>query len=90
MHFTNSVTDQVINLPHLLGQRVAIVGISGETLDADEPSATTAHCHTDLVAELILFAGLALGDALNFRLMCGIDLVLVLSLLSMDPACNLQ
>jgi hypothetical protein len=38
MYLANSVADQVINLLHLLGQRVAIVGISRETLGADEPS----------------------------------------------------
>jgi hypothetical protein len=46
VHFANSVANQVINLLYLCAQRVAIVGICGETLDADELSATAAHCAT--------------------------------------------
>jgi hypothetical protein len=37
MHFTNRVADQLINLFHLFGQRVAIIGISREAFCANEP-----------------------------------------------------
>jgi hypothetical protein len=36
VNFANSVADQVINLLHLRGKRVTIVGISGKALGADE------------------------------------------------------
>ena len=84
MHFTHLVTDQVIDLLQLLGQRVAIVGISSEALGADEPSSTAAHRDADFIAELVLLACLTLGDALDFRLMHRVDLVLVMPLLGVD------
>ena len=69
LHCADLVGDQAFDLLHLCSQRVAIVGISREALGADEPSTATADRYTDLVAELVLFARLALGDALRFRLM---------------------
>ena len=61
-----------------------VIGIAGKALRAHEPSAATAHRDTDLVAELVLLVRLALGDALHFRLMNTVDLVLVVPLLCMD------
>jgi hypothetical protein len=78
------VGDQAFHLLHLCSQRVAVVGISSEALRADEPSTTTAYRDTHLVAKLILLARLALGDALHFRFMHRVDLVLVMPLLCMD------
>src|ERR1019366_3671201 len=72
------------DLGHLCSQRVAIVGISCEALRADEPSSTTTYRDTHLVSKLILLARLALGDALHFRFMHTVDLVLVMPLLCMD------
>ena len=90
VHFAHLVTDQVIDLFHLLGQRVAIIGVSCEALRAYEPSATTAHRDTDLVAELILLACLALGDAFDFGLVNRVDLILVVPLLCVDPMRRIQ
>src|SRR5664279_2682404 len=84
MHLADLISDQVLNLLHLLGQRVAVIGVSSKTLCTDEPSAMTAHRDTDLVAELILLACFAFCDAFHFRLMNRVDLVLVMPLLRMD------
>ena len=84
VHFADLVTNQVIDLLHLCRQRVAIVRISGEALGAYEPSTTTAYRDTHLVAKLILLTRLAFCDALYFRLMHTVDLVLVMPLLRMD------
>ncbi len=84
VHFADLVGDQALDLLHLCSQRVAIIGISSEALRAYEPSATTAHRDTHLVAKLILLARLALGDALHFRFMHTVDLVLVMPLLCVD------
>ena len=85
VRFTNFVADQVIDLPHLLGQRVAVIRVSRKTLRTDEPSAAAAHRDTHLVAKLILLARLAFCNALDFRLVNRVDLALVVSLLRMDP-----
>src|ERR1035437_5431674 len=81
---THLVGDQAFDLLHLCSQRVAVIGISSEALRADEPSTTTAYRDTHLVAKLILLARLALGDALHFRFMHTVDLVLVMLLLCVD------
>jgi hypothetical protein len=44
----------------------------------------TAHRNTDLVTVLVFLARLALGNALHFRLMNTVDLLLVMTLLCMD------
>ena len=84
VRLTDLCPNYVFDLFHLCGQRVAIVGVSSEALGADEPSAATAHRDAHLVAELVLLARLALGDALHFRFMHTVDLVLVMPLLRMD------
>ena len=80
MRLADLVADQALDLLHLCSQRVAVVGISIEALRADEPSTTTVHRDTHLVAELILLARLAFCDALHFRLMNQVNLVLVMPL----------
>jgi hypothetical protein len=47
-------------------------------------SAPAGNCHTYFVAELILLACFAFGDALHFRLMHTVELVLVVPLLRVD------
>src|ERR1019366_6067490 len=84
VHFAHLVGDQAFDLLHLCSQRVAVIGISSEALGADEPSTTTAYRDTHLVAKLILLARLAFGDALHFRFMHAVDLVLVMLLLCVD------
>ena len=84
------IPDHALDLLHLRGQRVAIIGISSKALRAHQPSAPAAHRHTDLVAELVRLARLALGDALDFGLMHAVDLVLVVPLLRVDPMRRLQ
>jgi len=69
MHFAGSLPDHALDLLHLRGQRVAIVGVSRKTPGADEPSATTRDRDTGLVAEFVRLAGLALGDAFNLGFM---------------------
>ena len=69
---------------------MAVVGVSCEALGADEPSTTTAHRDTHLVAELVLLACLALRDALHFRLVHTVDLVLVMPLLRVDSMRGLK
>lgn len=54
MHLADPLPDHALDLLHLLGQCVAIVGVARVTLCADEPSTVTAHRDTHLVAELIL------------------------------------
>src|ERR1035438_7422050 len=81
VRLTDLGPDYVFNLLHLYSQRVAIIRISREALGADEPSATTAYRDTHLVAELILLARFALGDAFDLRLVYAVDLVLVMPLL---------
>jgi len=85
MHLADPLPDHALDLLDLLGQRVAVIRISGKTLCSDEPSATTAHRNTHLVAKLVLLARLAFCDALDFRLMDRVDLVLIVPLLRMDP-----
>ena len=84
VHRADLVGDQALDLLHLYSQGVAVIGISREALRADEPSTTTAHRDTHLVAKLLLLARLVLGDALHFRFMHTVDLVLVMPLLCMD------
>src|ERR1017187_1631246 len=84
VHFADLVCDQAFDLLHLCSQRVAVIGISSEALRTDEPSTATAYRDTHLVAKLILLARLALGDALHFRFMHTVDLVLVMPLLCVD------
>ena len=86
MRFAHSVADQVFNLLHLLVQRMTVIRTSSEALGADEPSAAAAYRDTDLIAELVLLASLALGDALDLRLMHRVDLVLVVPLLRVDSS----
>src|ERR1017187_965449 len=90
MHLADPVPDHAFELLHLRGQRVTIVGIGGKTFGADQPSASTGDRHTDLVAELIGLARLALGDALHLGFMHAIDLVLVVPLLGVDAMRRLQ
>ena len=84
VHRADLVGDQALDLLHLCSRRVAVIGICSEALRADEPSTTAAHRDTHLVAKLILLARLALGDALDFRFMHTVDIVLVLPLLFVD------
>ena len=74
-----------------------IVRISGKAPGADQPSAPAGNRHTDLVAELVRLARLALttlrmktcpqgpGDALDLGFVHAVDLVLVVPLLRIDP-----
>ncbi len=84
VHCAHLVGDQALDLLHLRSQGVAVIGISSEALRADEPPTTAAHRDTHLVAKLLLLARLVLGDALHFRFMHTVDLVLVMPLLCMD------
>ena len=84
VHCAPLVGDQAFDLLHLCSQGVAVIGISREALRADEPSTTTAYRDTYLVAELLLLARLAFGDALDFRFMHTVDIVLVMPLLFVD------
>ena len=63
---------------------MAIIRIVRITLCAHQPSAPAGNCHTYLIAKLILLARLPFGDALHFRLMNTVDLVLVVALLRVD------
>ena len=90
VRFAHLLADQAFDLLHLCGQRVAVIGISGKALRADEPSAPAGDRDTHLVAELILLARLALGDALDFGFMHRVDLVLVVPLLCVDAMRRFQ
>src|ERR1019366_3299539 len=104
MHLAGPLPDHALDLFHLRGQRVAIVGIGGKTFGADQPSAPAGNRHAHFVAELIRLARLALttprtktcpwgprlGDALDLGLMYAVGLVLVVPLLGMDAARRLQ
>jgi hypothetical protein len=82
--FSNSVAHQVTHLLHLRTKRVTIIGIARKAFRANEPSAATAYCHTNLVAKLVWLARLTLGDAFDFRFMNTVDLVLIMPLLSVN------
>jgi hypothetical protein len=84
MRLSDAIPDHAPDLLHLLGQGVAIIGIAGKALGAHQPSAPAGDCDTDLIAELVRLARLALGDAFDLGLVNAVDLVLVLPLLSMD------
>src|ERR1700733_15194621 len=86
VHLANRVTDHPFHLLHLCRQRVAVIGTSRKAPCSEEPSATTADCHADLVAKLVPLARFALGDALHRGLMHAVDLVFVMPLLRMDVA----
>ena len=90
MHLANPLPDHALDLFHLLGQRVTIVGVARETPRADQPSAPAGNCHAHFVAELKLLARLAFGDALDLRLMYAVDLVLIVPLLGMDSMRRLK
>src|SRR5208337_4681648 len=84
MHLADPIPDRAFELLHLRGQRVTIVRIGGKTFGADQPPAPAGDRHTDLVAELIGLARLALGDALHLGFMHAVELVLVVPLLGVD------
>jgi hypothetical protein len=90
VHLANRVTDHPFHLTHLRRQGVAVIGTSRKVPGSDEPSATIADRHADLVAKLVRLSRLALGDALHRRLMHAVDLVFVMPLLGMDVARRLK
>ena len=66
------------------GVHVAVTRVSGKILRAEESFAAPVTRHTHLVAELIKLARFAFCDALHFRLMNRVNLVLVVHLLGVD------
>ena len=84
MRLADPLADHVPDLLHLRRQRVTIIGIAGKAFCTDQPSAPTGGSHTDLVAELIRLARLALGDAGHLGLMHAVHLVLLMPLLRVD------
>ncbi len=86
MHLADPFPDHALDLFHLRGQRVAIVGIGGKTFGADQPSAPAGNRHAHSVAELMGLARLAFGDALDLGHMYAVDLVIVVPLLGTQCA----
>src|SRR5713226_2358958 len=71
-------------------ERVAIVGIAVQRRDAYYPTALRSRDHRDLATELVLLVLFPFRDALHFRRLHAVELVLVCPLLPMDPGCSLQ
>ncbi len=78
------LSDQPTHLDELLIQRVAIVGIVRQAEGAEQPTPFAGGRDTRLVAKLIFFTGLALGDAADLRFMHALDFVFVGRLLRVD------
>lgn len=66
------------------------VGISGKGSRPDDQSAFVRDCNAGLHAEIVRLPGLPFPDALDFRGMSGIDLVLVFRLLRADALSTFQ
>jgi len=71
-------------------ENVTVVGIAGERSCSDHQAALVGHGDTGLDPELVGFPGFALADALDFRCMQGVQLVLVLRLLLADTLGTLK
>src|SRR5260370_7129235 len=71
-------------------QRVAIVGIAVQRLDAHYPTTLGSRRYRHLATELVLLVLFSFGDALHFRRLHAVKLVLVLSLLPIDARRPLQ
>lgn len=72
------VLHQDRRLLDLLGEGVAVVGIAGKGPGADDQVAFLGGGNAHLDPEFVRLAGLALADALDFRRVQGVELVLVL------------
>src|SRR2546428_6753118 len=65
-------------------ERVAIVRIAVQRCDAYYPTALRSCHHRNLTTKLVLLVLFAFGDALHFRRLHAVELVLILSLLPID------
>lgn len=77
-------SDQPAHLGELLLQRVPVVGIVRQAEGAGQPTALAGGRDARLVAKLIFFPGLALGDTADLGFMHAVDFVFVGRLLGVD------
>ena len=66
-------------------QRVAVVGVSPQSLHCEYPPAFGAYGEGDFAPEFVAFMSLALRDALHLRGVDAVELALVLELLEVEP-----
>ena len=88
--FAPDIFEQDARLLQLCRENVTVVRVAGKGSGTDHQAALVGHGDTGLDAKLVGLPGFALADALDFRCMQGIQLVLVLRLLLADALGTLK
>ena len=86
----SDIFEQNAGLLQLRRENVTVVGIAGKGSCPNHQATLVGHGNTGLDAELVRFPGFALADALDFRRMQGVQLILVLGLLLADALGTLK